>query len=362
MERAIAPARALPADLEKQGAWAGMRGYDVGFDPQPPARTWRYRVDADLQAMDGQTLGYPWVEIVEHINAQPSLTYTAGVWEAGGGTAIPLDALNVESATVWTMPVSAAEIMPRLRPLETDGRTPIPVPPVMAETRRFSLRPNLVEAHGQDLRAFLSPQGTGIAWLATRPAELLAFTPPIRQNPTMTRSGLVQVTNLGISVKDSPQNTVVMVTRLDNGALVAGANVSIRDRQNKVAASGVTDEQGLAVAQVLRQRLQGRPGAVDPRGQGLADRRHDQLGIADGRQRDEVYAVREGGAQVGSRAESEARLAAAAGAGQRDQPRPGQEVLDGDDLALAPDEAGELGGQAGPSGRRDRQTRGAHGR
>ena len=35
------------------------------------------------------------------------------------------------------------------------------------------------------------------------------------------RASLVQVTNLGISVKDSPQNTLVFVTRLDTGA--AGA-------------------------------------------------------------------------------------------------------------------------------------------
>jgi len=37
---------------------------------------------------------------------------------------------------------------------------------------------------------------------------------------------LVQVTNLGITVKDSPQNTLVLVTRLDTGAPVGGADVS----------------------------------------------------------------------------------------------------------------------------------------
>src|SRR5205085_4165668 len=59
---------------------------------------------------------------------------------------------------------------------------------------------------------------------------------------------VVQVTNLGISVKDSPLNTLVFVTRLDNAAPVAGASVAIRDLENKVVWSGTTDEKGLAIA------------------------------------------------------------------------------------------------------------------
>jgi uncharacterized protein YfaS (alpha-2-macroglobulin family) len=49
-----------------------------------------------------------------------------------------------------------------------------------------------------------------------------------------TRASIVQVTNLGITVKDSPQNTIVFVTRLDNGSPVEGANVSIIGLDNKV--------------------------------------------------------------------------------------------------------------------------------
>ncbi len=43
-----------------------------------------------------------------------------------------------------------------------------------------------------------------------------------------TRATVVQVTRTpGITVKDSPQNTLVFVTRLDNAAPVEGATVSI---------------------------------------------------------------------------------------------------------------------------------------
>ena len=42
-----------------------------------------------------------------------------------------------------------------------------------------------------------------------------------------TRATVVQVTNLGLTVKDSPQNTLVFVTRLDNALPVEGAKVSV---------------------------------------------------------------------------------------------------------------------------------------
>ena len=58
----------------------------------------------------------------------------------------------------------------------------------------------------------------------------------------------MQVTNLGITVKDSPQNTLIFVTRLDDGAPVAGAKVSIRTMDNKVFWSGTTDANGIAIA------------------------------------------------------------------------------------------------------------------
>jgi uncharacterized protein YfaS (alpha-2-macroglobulin family) len=63
-----------------------------------------------------------------------------------------------------------------------------------------------------------------------------------------TRATIVQVTNLGITAKDSPLNTLVMVTRLDTGAPVAGATVSIRTIDNKVFWTGTTDANGIAIA------------------------------------------------------------------------------------------------------------------
>ncbi len=54
------------------------------------------------------------------------------------------------------------------------------------------------------------------------------------------------MTNLGVTVKDSPQNTLVFVTRLDSAAPVAGAKVSIVNRDNSLHWSGTTGADGVA--------------------------------------------------------------------------------------------------------------------
>ena len=58
----------------------------------------------------------------------------------------------------------------------------------------------------------------------------------------------MQVTNLGITVKDSPLNTLVFVTRLDTGAPVPGARVALISRENKVLWEETTGADGAVIA------------------------------------------------------------------------------------------------------------------
>ena len=58
----------------------------------------------------------------------------------------------------------------------------------------------------------------------------------------------MQVTNLGLTVKDSPQNTLVFVTRLDTGAPVSGAAVSIVQKDSTTFWRGTTNADGVALA------------------------------------------------------------------------------------------------------------------
>ena len=94
----------------------------------------------------------------------------------------------------------------------------------------------------------LSPGGTGLVWTAVRDGDMLPRTRRATGGDSLTRASIVQVTNLGITVKDSPQNTLVFVTRLDTGAPVSGAAVAIVRLDNTTFWRGTTGADGVAVA------------------------------------------------------------------------------------------------------------------
>ena len=223
---------------------------DAGFSAQPPVRKYELTVRADLRSSDGQILGYPWVGIVDnwHRSAFTSFGDGHGVWEKDGGATLPFYARNFRDVRQWAAPIDPAQLMPTLQSLQ--DKHSATAPSGDGTNRRLSLTPDRVQSHGLDLSRALSPTGTGLVWTAVREGEAI---PQARRaagnadNP-QTRASIVQVTNLGITVKDSPQNTLVFVTRLDSGSAVAGANVSIINLENKVVWQGRTGSDGVALA------------------------------------------------------------------------------------------------------------------
>jgi uncharacterized protein YfaS (alpha-2-macroglobulin family) len=217
-----------------------------------PARRYSLRLAKTLAAEDGQTLGYTWVDEVEnwHQGAFTSFGTGHGVWETSGGPLLPFYARNLRSVTQWLSPVTPEQLMPTVRELQ--GKYFSVAPDAPGTPRTLSPTPDRIQSFGLDLKPILSAQGTGIGWAALQDGRPIARSHQPKE--VKPRSTLVQVTNLGISVKDSPQGTLVMVTRLDDAAPVEGARVSIRDLQNAVVWSGVTDAQGLAMAPDTRLR------------------------------------------------------------------------------------------------------------
>ena len=142
--------------------------------------------------------------------------------------------------------------MPTIRRLQrTDGDYSVPpfslAPASQGTQRKLNVTPDRIQSHGIDLSGVLNESGAGLVWAAVKEGT------PIERAARMSRedrirASIVQVTNLGITVKDSPQNTLVFVTRLDNGAPVASARVSIVDRDNKALWTGTTDAGGVAIA------------------------------------------------------------------------------------------------------------------
>ena len=77
---------------------------------QPPDRRYAVSVAAALKSADGQTLGYPWVGIVEnwHARAFTSFGDGHGVWEKDGGSQLPFYARNLRDVTQWAAAISPA--------------------------------------------------------------------------------------------------------------------------------------------------------------------------------------------------------------------------------------------------------------
>jgi uncharacterized protein YfaS (alpha-2-macroglobulin family) len=219
---------------------------DAGFDAQPPARTYVVTVDGSLKAADGQALGYTWIGRIEnwHRPAFTSFGDGHGVWEKDGGPLLPFYARNFRNATQWAAPLSVRDLMPTVRRLADDAfREP---PPGPGTERQLGVAADQIQSHGLDIGGALGSNKTGLVWAAVKPGSAIPLTKTYGGDST--RATVVQVTNLGISVKDSPQNTLVFVTRLDNGLPVGGAEVSIVRLDNSVFWRGKTGADGIAIA------------------------------------------------------------------------------------------------------------------
>jgi uncharacterized protein YfaS (alpha-2-macroglobulin family) len=260
VERAVTAARGIDADTASRPT-DDPTVASAGFPFQVPLSTWRLRLGPELQAADGQTLDYPWVGFVEAMHAVPFVGLEGAVWEASGGPQIPIYARNVQSVRQRLASVTPSTIVARLRELQERAR-----PPVTEGTLwPLSMTPDVVQGHGLDLSALLSPSGTGLVWADLAAEKILPrFTPPPygefeppRPGQTQARPrSLLQITNLGVSVKDSPQSSLVFVTRLDTGEPVPDARVTIVDERNQTLWRGATDRDGVALAPALPLRVQ----------------------------------------------------------------------------------------------------------
>lgn len=219
---------------------------EAGYDTRP-ARTYFVTLGKNLQSKDGQTLGYTWGHVIEywHQSAFSSFGDGHGVWEAGGGAQVPFYARNLSSVTQWLQPLTVDQLMPTIHSLQSKSFRD--APETKSIVRKLNTTPDKIQSFGFDVSRALNEQKRGLAWAAVQDGPPIARAHPV-SDEVPTRSTVIQVTDLGISVKDSPANTLVFVTKLSDGQPVEGAKVSIRNVSNDVVWSGVTDKTGLAIA------------------------------------------------------------------------------------------------------------------
>ena len=226
---------------------------DLGYDRQTPDRAWSYTIDGTLTGVDGQPLGYTWTGIVQnwHDRAFVSFGDGHGVWEKDGGP-LPFYGRNFTDARQWLQPVTLEQLMATiLRLRDANFRA---APSGTGTNRSLGGAPDRILSHGLNLTSALNRAGSGLVWAAVQPGATIARARPLADENLKPTATVVQVTNLGITVKDSPQSTLVFVTHLDTGAPVGGADVSIIRLDSSVAWSGRTNADGVALAPALTLR------------------------------------------------------------------------------------------------------------
>jgi len=216
---------------------------DARYNAQPPATKYFVAIDGGLTSVDGQTLGYTWAGTVEnwHRTAFTSFGDGHGVWEASGGSVLPFYSRNLLDVKQWASPLKTDDLMPTIRALTPAFGIRPPVDPV---NRKLGMTNDRIQSHGLDVSKALGQRGTGLVWAAVENGTSIQNA---KRSVQAARASLVQVTNLGVTVKDSPQNTLVFVTRLDNAVPVGGAKVSIVNRDNSLHWSGTTGADGVAI-------------------------------------------------------------------------------------------------------------------
>jgi uncharacterized protein YfaS (alpha-2-macroglobulin family) len=228
---------------------------DGGVGPQPPATTWIATISASLRATDGQTLGYTWAGAVEnwHQRAFTSFGDGHGVWETGGGGLLPFYSRNFVNVRQWAAPVDPAQLMSTVVKLR--GSEFHLAPAAASVDRKLTVVPDSIQSHGLDLSKALTGGNKGLVWTAVEEGTPIERAHVWRDNnEPVVRASLVQVTNLGISVKDSPLNTLIFVTRLDNAAPVPDAHVAILKPDGSTLWRGTTGKDGVAMAPETRLR------------------------------------------------------------------------------------------------------------
>lgn len=220
---------------------------DLGYR-LTPGRRYAVRVAPSLTSYDGERLAAPWMSVFDvglpFSVAGLGTDADVAVWEAANGPRVPvlsrslLDVRTSVAAVALPPPVSPPPSPPRRPPLVV---TAAPRPVDGSEQEVFV-----------DLSPALSPRGSGFVQLSVEPGQEAARaandTVVVRPGGHRTTT-VVQVTNIGVTVRGNGAGLVVLATRLDTGAPIAAAAVSVFDETRAIVWRGRTGADGLAFVQ-----------------------------------------------------------------------------------------------------------------
>ncbi|MDQ7826047.1 MAG: alpha-2-macroglobulin family protein [Candidatus Eremiobacteraeota bacterium] len=208
----------------------------IDFKPQTE---YKVTIRGTLKDVFGNTLGKDVVYPFKTTDYDPSFSMAEGngVIEAKSRQQFPVYFCNIKKVRLKMAKVPKDDVIPVLTYNSDQNRGKLIDSYEVNREWDISLPRNEKRALPITMSEVLGKDKTGIVSIVLDHETLL-------RNQGRTADSFVQVTNLGVTGKFSPENGVVWVTSLDKGEPVEKAKVEIRDDDNKVLWTGETDRKG----------------------------------------------------------------------------------------------------------------------
>lgn len=214
--------------------------------PLLPETKYACRIAADLKDEFGNTLGKERAFEFTTSSYRPSVSLTTGpgVLEAYGDLNYPLYAVNTAQVRLQAALVGKDEVIPTLMNEKCFRKNEsfLPRPDFFQFDKPLSLRlpRNKRQIIPLGVKDFLGERSYGFVMI-----QLDTYA---EDKWSRYPKAFLQITNLGITGKFSPDNDTIWVTELKTGQPVADAEVEIRDDTNVLRWQGKTDKEGKALA------------------------------------------------------------------------------------------------------------------
>lgn len=205
-----------------------------------PRTTYTVTLAAGLTDEHGQRLDTPttWTFSTGDEHPRLHVPQYMNVYAANNPLELPLRHKNVSAVNVRVAPLDPQVLLTR----DTDDAVTLAVAGATTLSLPTEDVPNTWEVDTVDLAPYLSEHGTGVVAIESWSPEVTVWD----AKPYRYRA-VLQVTDLGVSLKVEPGATTAWVTRLSDGSPVAGADVTFF-REGSQVATAVTDTDGLARA------------------------------------------------------------------------------------------------------------------
>jgi alpha-2-macroglobulin len=212
--------------------------------PLLPETTYTVTIDSTLADHYGQRLGttVSYRFTTGALSPRMYMTSGQGLLEAYGDLNYPVTVRNIDSLYIRIAHIPPDSIVSLLTRSDLYyGDLPEAyMRSSRYEARRIPKRPNVQHVYPINVKDSEDVGKPGV--------HLLEVTAVSSRPLFNSRSrAFLQITELGLSAKFSPENNIVWVTRLRTAEPVKGARVDVRDDMNNTLWKGTTDENGLAV-------------------------------------------------------------------------------------------------------------------